>query len=85
MITVAGNIMHRPAGQFDLLLGVLSSDIAALYQLFFDLDEIGLIHGDIQRVADGFQIPDIIGGLLDQFRERFKGPFLFVISGEIFL
>ncbi len=85
MVSVAGNIVHGSAGELYFFLCKFSADVSALHQFFFNLRQVSLVHGDVQSVADGFQILDIVGGLPDQFCERFECPFLLIVSGKVFL
>ena len=66
MVAVTGEVVQRLAGQLHLFLGELSSRLPALDQLFLDLGQICLAQRDVQGIADGFQVLDIIGCLLDE-------------------
>ncbi len=48
MITVAGNIVHGPAGNLYFFPGRFPADVPALYQFFLNLHKVGFAHGNIQ-------------------------------------
>ena len=83
IVAVAGNIVERRTFEFLFFLCEFPADITALCQLFFNLCQIVFGPGNVQRVADRFQIGDFVPGLYDQMRERFISPLHLIIFFKI--
>ena len=84
MEAVAAYIVERLASDFNFFTAASSADIAAFHQLFTDLYEILLLHGDIQCGKDGFQMGDFFFYLHGQLRERFVGPLHLSVFIKVF-
>ena len=85
MVTVTGDIVHWTACDLFFLLGIFSAHISGLHQFFLNLNKIGFGEGNIQGIADRFQIMDIIRGFLNELGQCLKGTFLFIVFVEVFL
>ena len=66
MVAIAGDVVEGAACDAHLLFGTPAADVACLGQLLLDLDQVLLGPGDVQGIADGLQVLDVLPGLLDE-------------------
>ena len=85
MIAVAGDVVEGAACDAHLLLCAAAADITGLGQLLLDLYQVLLGPGDVQGVADGLQVLDVIAGLLYELAQGLESPLLFVVFCKIAL